>query len=193
MQPDQGTDAADAYLRSAKQLFERGEFQLAAEQLNALIAAVPHHAMAYFELTRCLRILNRHDEALTILQRGLSYAPNHPDGRNWLATILVDLGRFDEAKTVYRDLIRRWPNYGTAYCGLASVQRLGVDDPEVAAMEHMLEQTPIADQERSNLHFALGRVYDQSADYDRAFEHYRRGNTLRRGLHDYDLAAERES
>lgn len=170
---------------------ERGEFEVAADRLNQAIEFAPNQATPHFELARCLRMLNRHEEALTSLERGLAFAPSNPEGRLRLATVLVDLGRLAEAKAIYRALIRRWPNLGTAYYGLSLIENFSAGDAEVAQMERIVETTSLSEREQSNLHFALGRVYDQLGDHERAFGHFRRGNDLRRRLFRFDIEAER--
>jgi hypothetical protein len=50
----------------------------------------------------------------------------------------------------------------------------------------MIEKKELADEPKINFFLALGKHYENEMDYDRAFEHYRRGNDLRRAHEMYD-------
>ncbi|HHJ16545.1 MAG TPA: sulfotransferase, partial [Gammaproteobacteria bacterium] len=51
----------------------------------------------------------------------------------------------------------------------------------IAALEDRLARSGgLSVTGRKNLHFCLGNLYDRSGDYDKAFEHYRTGNDLRK-------------
>ena len=53
-------------------------------------------------------------------------------------------------------------------------------------MEKALSGPPLSAENRAELHYALGKAYDDVKDYRRAFENYARGNAIRRIGLDYN-------
>jgi hypothetical protein len=52
----------------------------------------------------------------------------------------------------------------------------------------MLQSGGLEDKPRADLHFALGKLYDDCREYDAAFAHFREGNALVRRGYSYDPA-----
>ena len=57
---------------------------------------------------------------------------------------------------------------------------------EVKVMRKMVEDENLADEPRINFFLSLGKHFEHEKNYDLAFEHYRRGNDLRREHEIYD-------
>jgi len=54
------------------------------------------------------------------------------------------------------------------------------DLPEISRLEGLLLEPDIAEEARINLHFALGKMFDDCKRYDKAFEHFREANRFKR-------------
>ena len=52
----------------------------------------------------------------------------------------------------------------------------------MAQMEWAISQQKLADDERADLHFALGKGYDDLRDFESAIGHFDRGNALNKCL-----------
>ncbi|HEX3943031.1 MAG TPA: sulfotransferase [Rhizomicrobium sp.] len=72
------------------------------------------------------------------------------------------------------------PSYGTAWWGLADLKTYRFSPAEVATMRSQLERTDIADGLRCHLEFALGTALETESEYAESFQHFRKGNELRR-------------
>ena len=78
--------------------------------------------------------------------------------------------------------------FGGAYDHLARIKKFSSDDATfIAKAEKVLEKSMPA-QDRLCLHFALGKMHDDCQQYDKAFEHYRQGNLLKRKNYDIRIA-----
>jgi len=53
-------------------------------------------------------------------------------------------------------------------------------------MQNMVEEESLPDEPRVNFYLSLGKHYENEKDFDKAFEHYRKGNELRRQHEIYD-------
>jgi tetratricopeptide (TPR) repeat protein len=108
---------------------------------------------------------------------------DHPrQPKAWLSYghALKALGRRDECVGAYRKSIALMPQLGEIWWSLANLKtyRFGAD--EIAAMTAQLARADLAAEDRWHFHFALGKALEDEADYERSFQHYSAGNTLRR-------------
>jgi hypothetical protein len=62
-------------------------------------------------------------------------------------------------------------------------------DAEIAAMQALRQGEAGDDADQAQLHFALGRAFEQRQDYACAFDHYRLGNERRRKTVPFDIQA----
>lgn len=87
-----------AGLISLARLRDREEDYPEAQRLyRKAIEVAPETAMAYNDLGLCLARSDRHEESIIALRQAISLEPSRTMYRNNLATVLVDLGRNDEA------------------------------------------------------------------------------------------------
>jgi hypothetical protein len=71
---------------------------------------------------------------------------------------------------------------------LAEMERFAENDPRLPALE-ALAREPLTDDQKTELHFALGKAYDDLGHYDAAFAQFEKGNALRRCSAPYDERA----
>jgi tetratricopeptide (TPR) repeat protein len=115
--------------------------------------------------------------AITYLERALAVNPNFAPVQHNTAGIYRALGDMQKAETSYRAAIRLKPDYAEAYQGLAEIIKFKPEDPLFKIIHKQLAQKPDANIARY-FHFALGKMYDDCADYDRAFKHFNLANQL---------------
>jgi len=68
------------------------------------------------------------------------------------------------------------PNNVQAYYNLSRARPAKSDDAEVTRMEKMLEKPDLSKGDRVNVHFSLGKIYDDLGRHEDAFEQYHQGN-----------------
>jgi tetratricopeptide (TPR) repeat protein len=113
----------------------------------------------------------------------------YPDqARVWLSYghVLKTEGRQQEAIDAYRACIERDPQLGEAYWSIANLKTFQFEQSDLSAMKQQMEDSSLSDKERWHLHFALGKAYEDTADYDESFRHYADGNALYLANHTYD-------
>jgi tetratricopeptide (TPR) repeat protein len=57
-------------------------------------------------------------------------------------------------------------------------------------MEFLLNDKQLTDHDREKIHYALGKIYDDCKEYDKAFAHYQRANTLQGEHFNYNRATQ---
>ena len=145
--------------------------------LRKTVALRPAYADAEITLASALESTGQVEESLTIYRTILERDPKNVAVHNNVGNILKNLGRTDEAVTHYQRALAIDPNHTSAYYNLSHV-KLGEDDDTLARMEKLLEGTTLPEDERSNIHFAVGKIHDDLGHYEKAFAHFSDGNAL---------------
>jgi len=89
-----------------------------------------------------------------------------------------EFGGLGKAISHYEKAIKKDKTIGAAYAQLAKIKKYTeADRGFVDNTERVLSES-LTPKARSDVHFALGKIYDDLKQWDRAFEHYRKGNLL---------------
>ncbi|WP_432241156.1 tetratricopeptide repeat protein [Herbaspirillum robiniae] len=140
-------------LRQAFQLFEQEHYAAAEQALFGLLDAEPGNAQALHLLGSVAAAQGRHEEAAVALQRALQVLPQ--DARDTLAVryklgrAFYELGRFEDAFLLYRDLIEsghRLPElFIAAAAALQALSPSGKNDEHaIALLDEALQLQPDA-------------------------------------------------
>jgi tetratricopeptide (TPR) repeat protein len=128
----------------------------------------------------------RLEESLKAYREALEISPENGGALSGMGHVLKTVGRQDEAIEAFRKCIRSHPAFGETYWSLANLKTFEFSDDEVRVMQKMVAQDGLPDEPKVNFYLSLGKHYENEKDFDRAFEHYREGNDLRRQHEIYD-------
>ncbi len=154
------------------------------EQLLAVDPADP----GYLNLkAACLTLTGDYEAAIALYRSVLGKHPDQP--KAWLSYghALKTAGRQADSVAAYRQSLSLAPGLGEAYWSLANLKTFGLAD-DVADMQAQLARADLSDDDRLHLHYALGKAFEDAADYEASFRSYAEGARIRRGQLDYDAA-----
>jgi len=142
-----------------------------------------------------LRLMHQ-EEAVEAYERAARLKPPEPRLQLSIGHILKTLGRRPESEAAYKAVLALDPGLAEAWWSLADLKNYTFSDSEVAAMRALLAQDKRGRSNEAQLHFALGKAYEQREEYADAFAHYARGNALRRldapfDIEDFERRGER--
>ncbi|MBP3771602.1 MAG: tetratricopeptide repeat protein [Treponema sp.] len=113
---------------SALRFFERGvqkqdaeDYYGAAEDFQQALQLNKSYGDAWFHLSEVTYSLGDYTLALSYLEQADSYAKNRTDIQNLKGLIFIALGRLDEARSVFTDVLKRYPNDIDSRFGLAEL------------------------------------------------------------------------
>ncbi len=176
----------EAWYVRAMAAWKSGDLESAEEFMLRALEIAPDNARYWDDYGWCLRMMLRPEESAAAYRKALTLNPDNVGSYINIAALLADMNLPDEAQQAYKDAIERQPDCGTAYFGLALMKRFKEGDPEIAAMEKLIDETGMSDRDRSNLFFALGSAYDNMENYDKAFEYFVEGNRVKRSTVQFD-------
>lgn len=138
----------------------------------------PDFVLACLNLGFALQQIGRIDEAREAFDRARALNPDNPDVIFGMAAVHEKKGEFEQAYS----LLRPFLDAGTENIQLALVygrvaRHVDQQSKAIAMIERHLENVgsgPVAQP----LHFQLGKLYDATKEYDQAFSHFHRANSL---------------
>lgn len=140
-----------------------------AEQDNPEMPEI-HHSMALAYYAK-----NDLKDALTEAQTAVKLAPKYPDANNTLGKILIDVGRYDEARDpllraaqdpLYREAYKSWTNLGILNYRKGDYAKASQDFEK--AIEADRDDSCIAFYYRGHLKLRVGDYGDAMRDYTQA-------------------------
>lgn len=147
------------------------------QQAISLGIAQPEDALS--NMSVILSDRHRHNEAEMVLNRALELNPHYQPALFNLAVLREERGQWPQAQHLFNQLLEQNPNHLDALTHLAHGQPIREkDNPLIEKLQKALLLKGLDDSAKEALHFALGKVLDDSEQYSNAFDQYQRGNTL---------------
>jgi tetratricopeptide (TPR) repeat protein len=130
-----------------------------------------------------------YDEALASCDRAIALRPEFAEPYQNRGVILLNKGDIPQAEQMFRRAMELDPDLPMPLFSLTRIRKYtDPDHPDIRAVRAMLEKPLVAPAVREYLYFALGKIYDDCADYDTAFDCYRRANEISKAAAAYDPA-----
>ena len=185
-------DFHQAWADLASVQYEQQKLDAAAASARRLIKLDPRVPNGYLLLASAHASAGRHEDALRAFDDALAIAPRHVGALCGKGNVCRTVGDQDGAIAAFRASIEANPLHAEAYWNLANLKTFRFADAEVDAMLALLGDARIPAEGQVQLHNALGLEFDGRGQYDRAFECFDRGNTLRREREFYDRVEHEE-
>ncbi|MDX2507435.1 MAG: sulfotransferase [Gammaproteobacteria bacterium] len=158
------------------QIFQLDE---AIEAGQTAIKLAPLSFIAHTNLAAAYEAWGNLDLAFEHYKKAAELAPNQVQTQFNLASAYLSAGSKGEAKQYLTNTIRIQPTHTGALRQLARLTRYtSPDHADFTDYKHLLASNSLADNERSELYFALGKMYQDCKIFDIAFENYLAGNKI---------------
>ena len=114
-------------------------------------------------------------------KRALELEPENINAISLYANVAIHTGDFKQAQHILRPILEKeindvGPDHINAVLAFSLISKdLGRQDEAIHLMEQILPKITAISSKRS-LHFSLGKLYDATGGYDKAFSNYKQGN-----------------
>ena len=180
-------DIVDVHLNLAQAFIRTRQHARAVDPLFRALALDPQSVAAHVNLALSLFRAERHEAAEHHARRAIELAPNSAEPLIHLGNILAALGRMDDAAD---SLLKAASMPGAALAALnrlVNLRKTKADSPEYLQLKRVMDRADrLTDQQRADLHFALGKACDDLRDEAAAIEHFRKANEIAATLHHFD-------
>jgi tetratricopeptide (TPR) repeat protein len=167
-------------------LFGAGRFPDAVAQLDRLLDLEPGNHRARMVKAAALTEMSDFAAAAEITDTIVKDFPDQPHA--WLAHGhgLRTLGRVDDAIAAWRRCLELDPAASDALWSLANLKTFRFTAAALAEIEARITDPTLGSADSANLHFTLGKAYEDYARHAEAFDHYARGAGIEHRRRRYD-------
>jgi predicted Zn-dependent protease len=130
--------------------------------------------------------VGEYEQAIAIYAKLLKEYPAQPKAWMSYGHALKTVGRTRDSVAAYRKSIALLPSLGEGYWSLANLKTFRFTPEDVAAMRAQSARSDLSEEDRTHLHFALGKAREDGGEYAASFAEYERGNALRHEALRYD-------
>ena len=161
-----------------------GQLDKAEKSFKNILNMEPKNGLIWAEYGTVLTKLANYKEGKNAYLKALQFKPNSPRVHLSLGHVYKTLGEIDKSINSYKNTIVQNNLSGEAYWSLANLKTYSFSENEIKDMEETLN-AEMSDIERSQMHFALGKAYEEMKDFDKSFKNYYQGNRVKKDLVKY--------
>ena len=155
-----------------------GRLEEAAACFRRALEIDPGLAEAHANLGLVQRLQSRPREAQASCRRALELKPNLELALTTLAESCADTGDFAGAERCFRQAAAIDRDSPQACAGLSRLRKMTREDSDWLADAQRIAALPLPPRQEACLRYAIGKYFDDIADFDNAFENFRRANEL---------------
>lgn len=181
-------DSTAAHFQLALLLKQAGDAEGAAASYRAALDRDPAMADARLNLGNILFDQSRMAEALAQFESYSKLRPNSVESEMSKAACHTAIGDFDAVRACLERALAIEPGHVKAHAWLAQIKRFETGDERIVELEALLARPSLADAERLDAGFALGKILDDLGRYDEAFERYGAANAVRGAPQRFDAS-----
>jgi len=169
----------DALARRGQLLFLHGRRAEALQCYRRAAASLSTSAAGSAYAAEALMHEGRAEEAEECLRQATAREPGSAMAHQLLATVLQRRGKFEEAIASFTRAIELEPRRIAAYVGFVLGKKvIEADRPILQGVAEMLGSSNIEPQSLSQIHYALGKGFDDLGEYEKANRHFDEANRV---------------
>jgi tetratricopeptide (TPR) repeat protein len=138
----------------------------------------PKHVEAQVSLGMTLVLLGRLRDAQDCFDRVLKVAPRHGRALYGSGQVANIEGRFEDAESLFKRALVFEQRMPGAWAALAHLRKMTSSDGAWLKSSERIASSGLLPLEEVDLRFAIGKYYDDTGDFERAFQSYKRANDL---------------
>lgn len=152
----------------------------------ALLSRAPENPRYQALHAGLLSAANRYHEAIALYE--MCCTDGIGSALDWMqyGLALKTVGRRQAGIEAFRKAIEISPENGAAWHGLSNMKLEVFGASDIDYLEYVLAEKSISDIDKANIHFTLGKAYEDAKNYKSSFDHYSRANAVRSTKAAYD-------
>jgi hypothetical protein len=121
--------------------------------------------------------LHRHEQAHQSLQNALKVNPHYLPALFNIALLYEEQGDWTQARSLFAQILKQEPRHAGALTHIAQGEKVADPTaPIVRQMNRVLGQEGLAELDREELLYALGKTHDDCKQFNSAFEYFEQAN-----------------
>lgn len=176
-------DHVEAQLNLGNALLAQNRTDAAAACFHRALGLRPDHVNAHVNLGNAQRLQGNPVEAIESYRNALSLAADCVEAHTGLAEVYIDSGHFESAHIALKNVLQLRPEHPFSWASLVKLRKMTLKDRDwLTTAQKLISQGGLTSNDEINLQFAAGKFYDDTEQYDRAFEAYRQARSLKKAV-----------
>jgi tetratricopeptide (TPR) repeat protein len=169
----------------AKLLVHSRRYRAALDEAKQLLSHDTHNPLFRQLKASIFAAIGEDNQALEILAQLAEENADRPESWIKYGDALRVTGSQEACIAAYRRAIECRASFGSAWWSLANLKTFHFSEADIDLMQKQLQRPGMAEEDRVNILFSLGKAYEDHAAYGRSFEQYAKANAARRlGIQD---------
>lgn len=169
----------EAMITLGKLRTQIGRMKAAARIFWRALKVDPHSAEAFHGLGVLYQQAGKLEKAYAFYEKSAALKPTDLVYAN-MGHVQKGLGNLSAAAEAFHKALTMNPLFTKAYQSLSSLKQYRFTQDDISAMQHLLATAVLSADEKSALHFALGKAFDDEKQFAKAFSHFEEANQLTR-------------
>ena len=163
------------------------KYSMALQCYNKALQINPDHYMLHINIGALYQSLRNSEKALENYNKAKEIKPDDPEVYNNIAIIYGESGDRDNAYKYYKKALDLKPFNPKVFRHVCLTKKLKINDPLVELMSKKISQESTNDDDRIEIAFGLGTLFESNERYNEAFNFYKIGNDLLRSKSGYNI------
>ncbi|SDP78638.1 tetratricopeptide repeat-containing sulfotransferase family protein [Desulforhopalus singaporensis] len=178
---------AEAYMGLANVYQEHDNYPEAEKLAEKAAALAPEKPGVHSLAGDIYRSWEYPEKAAVCYTKALEFDPNHLPANLGLGYLQMQSGDMDLAEKTFEHVLKLDNSNLSAMLSLIDVEKIEKGDKRIEVLEKELEQLDsMAETKAIELHFGLGKCYNDTRKYNKAFPHFLEGCRLKRKRINYE-------
>ena len=131
--------------------------------------------------------LDQIEEAIVLFEKSVKLNANILVTNFNLSSMYIAKGNYNKAKYYLNRILKSEPNFTKADRALSIITDYSENDEHLKDMESRLNKIKFKNIEKIDLHFALGKAFEDLKQYDKAYLNFEKANSYKREIIDYNI------
>ena len=179
----------DTHFNLALAYSDSGDYKNAIATYRKAIKIDSKHAQSWNNLGAAFEASGYTADALKAYTKATQFDPSNAQAQNNLGVISIENGNLKGAVDSLNAALLAKPDFIESHYNLSSLKKYTLEDSHLASLESLYNsQHRLTDTLRIRYNFALGKAWEDTEQYDRAFAAYKEGNRIQHALLPVDEA-----
>ena len=168
------------------------EYERAEKLYKDILRINPNYVQAIHNYANLKKHFMKYGEAIELFNKALKQDPNNILIKYNLAISQQGIGNYSEATESIKEILKTDPKFIMAHKTLSELTEYRSEDSHITEMKELIKDRSIDDTQKIDLHFALGKAYEDINEYSLSFDCFKKGNQIKKNYLNYNVNQELE-
>lgn len=180
----------DAYINLGNIFSTQNQTQQAIQAYSSALKINPNYLLVHYNLGYQYEKMGRVKDAIDAYLKVLQLEPGAIAAIYRVAQLYLQLGDTLQAASLIERGLNLQPGFPPLYRLLTLCQNYSdLNHPHIQTIKKLLDNSQLKEDDRAQLYYGLGKIYDNLKNYKVAFDYYQKANEIQGKLHPFNFNA----